>query len=281
MLTILFISIIFSGFLVVFIFAFLSREKIKRYREILSGIRPKAVSEENTRKGKTKEQIELELLIINNNKFLRVLGLIDKNIKLKLFFALLSALVVYLLTGEKDMKILVVTIIISIILPGIITDKVIKTKIKTIMDDLTGFIDLTAVCVQTGMPISTALKRVATDFKMLNPDLTYVMLRILRKAELTSMVQALDELAISLPTQEIRMFITVMQQSLNFGSSIYDQLIQLSADIREMQLLKIEEKLGSLSAKMSGPLILFIMFPIVILILAPGFMRVFSSGQIF
>ena len=87
----------------------------------------------------------------------------------------------------------------------------------------------------------------------------------------------MQDLAISLPTTEIRMFCTVLQQSLNFGSSIYPQLIQLSSDIRELQLLAIEEKLGTLSAKMSIPLIIFIMFPIIILILAPGVMRAFPN----
>lgn len=103
------------------------------------------------------------------------------------------------------------------------------------------------------------------------------MLRIIRKSELTGLSQALQDFSIPLPTTEIRMFCTVLQQSLNFGSSIYSHLIQLSADIREIQLLIIEEKLGTLSAKMSIPLILFIMFPIIILILAPGIMRVFPN----
>ncbi|HDR1302031.1 TPA: type II secretion system F family protein [Pasteurella multocida] len=145
------------------------------------------------------------------------------------------------------------------------------------MVDLPGFIDLVAVNVQTGISIDAALKQVAIDFKKLNPDLTYVMLRIIRKSELTGLSQALQDLSISLPTTEIRMFCTVLQQSLNFGSSIYSHLIQLSADIREIQLLIIEEKLGTLSAKMSIPLILFIMFPIIILILASGIMRVFPN----
>ena len=162
-----------------------------------------------------------------------------------------------------------------IIVPGFLTGFVLKSKTKKIMNDLTSFIDLVAVNVQTGVSIEAALKQVATDFKKLNPDLSYVMLRVIRKSELTGMSQALQDLSISLPTTEIRMFCTVMQQSLNFGSSIYDQLIQLSSDIRELQLLTIEEKLGTLSAKMSVPLILFIMFPIIILILAPGVLRVF------
>ena len=43
--------------------------------------------------------------------------------------------------------------------------------------------------------------------------------------------------------------------------------------MRKSQVLSIEEKIGKLAAQMSVPLILFIMFPIVILILAPGMMQ--------
>ena len=231
-------------------------------------------------KNKTKQQIELELLLINNNPLLKVLGIIDKNIKLKLAIMTLVFFVYYLFFGrDTDGFSLVISCVLIfigiIIVPGFLTGFVLKSKTKKIMNDLTSFIDLVAVNVQTGVSIEAALKQVATDFKKLNPDLSYVMLRVIRKSELTGMSQALQDLSISLPTTEIRMFCTVMQQSLNFGSSIYDQLIQLSSDIRELQLLTIEEKLGTLSAKMSVPLILFIMFPIIILILAPGVLRVF------
>ncbi|NOI26317.1 hypothetical protein F0243_24565 [Vibrio mediterranei] len=57
------------------------------------------------------------------------------------------------------------------------------------------------------------------------------------------------------------------------GSSIYDILIDLAEDIRATSNLELEEKIGKLSAKMSIPLILLIMMPIVILIIAPGLMR--------
>ncbi|MEC8483612.1 MAG: type II secretion system F family protein, partial [Pseudomonadota bacterium] len=50
----------------------------------------------------------------------------------------------------------------------------------------------------------------------------------------------------------------------------------LSSEIRAVQMLSIEEKIGKLAAKMSVPLILFIMFPIVILIAAPGVMRMIN-----
>ena len=52
-----------------------------------------------------------------------------------------------------------------------------------------------------------------------------------------------------------------------------EQAQHLREDMRKVQILTVEEKVGKLSAKMSVPLILFIMFPIVILILAPSIMQ--------
>ena len=277
----LLIYLLVIAFSLVLLFISISGGKnLRRNEDILAGRFSEANESDAANKNKTKQQIELELLLINNNPLLKVLGIIDKNIKLKLAIMTLVFFVYYLFFGRdaEGFSLIISCLLIFIgiiIVPGFLTSFVLKSKTKKIMNDLTSFIDLVAVNVQTGVSIEAALKQVATDFKKLNPDLSYVMLRVIRKSELTGMSQALQDLSISLPTTEIRMFCTVMQQSLNFGSSIYDQLIQLSSDIRELQLLTIEEKLGTLSAKMSVPLILFIMFPIIILILAPGVLRVF------
>lgn len=265
-----------------FVIALNGYKKWKKDKDMLSGIMPESKVIEQTPKGKHKQQVELELLLINNNPFLKFIATIDKNLKAKLLAIFFSCGVYWILnagTPLNELSIPMMLILASVILiPGILTNVILKGKIKRIMADMPGFIDLVAVNVQTGITIDASLKQVASDFKKLNPDLTNVMLRIIRKAELTGLSAALQDLAVSLPTTEIRMFCTVLQQSINFGSSMYPQLIQLSADIRELQLLTIEEKLGTLSAKMSVPLILFIMFPIIILILAPGVMRVFPNG---
>lgn len=276
----IYILLIIFGFVVLF-FAFSHKKKLERGREVLAGERPKDKSSNEVQKGKSKQQIELELLLINNNPVLKFLGIVDKNIKVKLLIMFTLAGLYYLYSLGKEsadwLTVFALILVVTILIPGILTNSILKSKIKKIMVDLPGFIDLVAVNVQTGISIDAALKQVAIDFKKLNPDLTYVMLRIIRKSEITGLSSALLDLSISLPTTEVRMFCSVLQQSLNFGSSIYNHLIQLSADIRELQLLAIEEKLGTLAAKMSIPLILFIMFPIIILILAPGIMRVFPN----
>ncbi|PJG83360.1 type II secretion system F family protein [Caviibacterium pharyngocola] len=278
----IFLLLTVSGFLFFFT-AIISKNKLSRNKDILSGKVPKEKKSQDNEKEKNKQQLELESLLVGNSKYLSFIHKIDKNLKYKVAISLVIFLFYFLLfadnsANKKDMAMVFGGIFVAmIIIPGILTKMLLKRKIKKIMSDLPGFVDLVAICVQTGMTINASLLRVAEDFKTLNPDLSYIMLRIIRKAEIVGLLAALDSLPASLPTREIRMFTTVLQQSLNFGSSIYSHLLQLSSDMREMQLLTLEEYLGTLSAKMSVPLILFIMFPIVILIVVPGFMRVFPN----
>lgn len=267
--------------IVVLILGFMSKRKLDLYMSIVTGMHPSEKKDQEVKQNKSRQQLELELLMVNNSTFLRFLSLLDKNFRIKYLTVLLLSVIYHLFNLDESLTdflmVAGVFLVAVIVLPGILTGSVLKRKIKNIMNDLPNFVDLVAVSLQVGLGLEAALRQVAIDFRKLNPDLSFTMLRILRKSEIASLSGALQDLSISLPTTEIRMFCTVLQQSLTFGSSIYDQLIQLSSDIREMQLLIIEEKMGTLAAKMSIPLILFIMFPIIILILAPGAMRVFPN----
>ena len=82
---------------IIILFAALSaRKKFLHNREVILGERPKDTDEDENNKGKTKQQIELELLLINNNPVLKTLGIIDKNIKVKLLIMMALFGVYYL-----------------------------------------------------------------------------------------------------------------------------------------------------------------------------------------
>ncbi len=230
---------------------------------------------------KSKKQLEIENIIAGNHALIHFLVMLDKNVKVKFSLIFATLIGYYFWTDiNKPADLLLPGLFIMVffvIFPAMLGGMLIKGRLKKMMEDFPGFIDLVAVNLQVGLSIEASIKYVANDFSLLNRDLALVMLRMIRKADVTGLETGLQDLAQSLPTPEVKMFCTVLQQSLNFGSSIYSHLIQLSADLREMQLLVIEEKLGTLSAKMSIPLIIFIMVPIIILIVVPGFMRVFPS----
>lgn len=138
-------------------------------------------------------------------------------------------------------------------------------------------IDLLAVCVQTGMTIEAAMNYLSKEITSFDKDLGVILNKTNDRTKIIGLEQALEELYIRVPSNEMRSFVMTINQSLQYGTSIYHVLTTLSADIREVQILSIEESIGKLSAKMSIPLILFIMFPIIIIVAAPGVLRAFGA----
>lgn len=152
-----------------------------------------------------------------------------------------------------------------------------RSLTHTISAKLPYMLDLMAVCVQTGMTIEASISYLAREMAAFDRDLSYLLTRVNDRSRIIGLERALDELYQRVPSNEMRSFVMTLNQSLHYGSSIYGVLTTLSADIREVQLLHVEEKIGKLAAKMSIPLILFIMIPIVILIAAPGVMRMLGN----
>ncbi|MEZ8103529.1 type II secretion system F family protein [Vibrio clamense] len=168
-------------------------------------------------------------------------------------------------------------LVLCIIVPDAILDSRSKALRNKISNQLPYLLDLMAVCVQTGMTIESAMSYLAKEMKGFDKDISHFLNKTNDRSRIVGLDKALDELYAELPSNEMRSFVMTLKQSLQYGTSVYQVLTTLSADIREVQMLGIEEKIGKLAAKMSIPLIVFIMLPIVILIAAPGVMRMMSG----
>lgn len=190
--------------------------------------------------------------------------------------------VITFMTYQSLEPILIISIIsLWVILILIVPDSILDSRVKKYRSDMTRqlpyLIDLLAVCVQTGMTVEASMGYLASEMKGFDPKLARLLERTNERAHIVGLDKALDELYVHIPTPEMRSFVMTLKQSLQYGSSIYMTLTTLSSDIRKVTMLNIEEKIGQLAAKMSIPLILFIMIPIVILIAVPGVMRMFAG----
>ncbi|AIU86949.1 type II secretion system F family protein [Pectobacterium odoriferum] len=174
--------------------------------------------------------------------------------------------------------IMMLILILVVVMPAMLVGSMVKTKVKLMLDALPYFVDLTAVCVQAGMTVESSIKFVSERSGDLDENLSSLMRHLIKRAEVSGLEEALLELYRAMDMTEMRMFCSSLQQSVHYGTSLYEGLIDLSKDIRDLQLLESEEKIGSLSAKMSVPLIIFIMFPITILIAAPGILRIMKNA---
>lgn len=184
----------------------------------------------------------------------------------------------YYLAWSQTLLIVLVSVWLVLILIGPDSYLALRAKqlTKSVASKLPYMIDLMAVCVQTGMTIEAAISYLSKEMVAFDKDLSYLLNKVNDRARIVGLDPALQEMYQRAPSNEMRSFVMTLKQSLQYGTSIYGVLTTLSSDIREVQLLHVEEKIGQLAAKMSIPLILFIMIPIVILIAAPGVMRMMN-----
>ncbi|MFD1800834.1 type II secretion system F family protein [Mixta tenebrionis] len=273
-----FIIIFFTGIVLAYL-ALRQQQQWKQKRKIID-------PDNEERKLLSKALLDYEALIIANSSWLSFLKRMDESLSLKFricgAIALLLLLCKWLGFIEIEMKGLAMCVLLAlvvvIVLPGILIRPGVTNSIKKMMDALPYFVDLTAVCIQAGMTVESAVKFVAERSDDLDKNLASLMRYLTKRAEVSGLEDALTEIYHSINITEMRMFCGTLQQSVHYGTSLYDNLMELSKDIRELQLLDSEEKIGKLSAKMSVPLILFVMFPITVLIAAPGILRIIKNG---
>ncbi len=193
-----------------------------------------------------------------------------------LLIFILGALGILKYDKQTQAIIIGVALVLVILIPPRIKNYVMKKKTKKINVDLPYVIDIMSICVQSGMTIENALIYISKNIQFINSDIASLLERTAIKIEVSGIVSALDQLYEEVPSAEVRMFCTTLQQSITYGASISTVLVELSKEMREMQLLSVEEKVASLSAKMAAPMILFIMFPILAIVAGPGFIRMMA-----
>ncbi|MCW8327421.1 type II secretion system F family protein [Photobacterium sp. SDRW27] len=188
---------------------------------------------------------------------------------------LITGLIIALTNMELTNKGLVgaLCLIAILVVPDMFLDLKKKAVAKKTSRQLPYMLDMMAVCIQTGMTIEASLGYLSKELMAFDKDLCYHIRKTADAAKVQGLEKALYDFGDRLPTPEVQSFIFTLIQNLQYGTSIANVLSSLAEDMRKMHVLAMEEKIGKLSAKMSIPLILLIMFPIVILILAPGIMQ--------
>jgi tight adherence protein C len=248
------------------------RRKVRRLLEMNSheGFSRSQASDDTT---------PVEKILTRTSRLVFISSMLDKNVIAKA--VIVSTLVailfllnvtVYEMSTSMMLLAFIGIIIVVILLPSKIKNSTINKKMKRISTDLPFVIDMVAVSVQSGMTIEKALRYIGDNIIDINPDIASLLDRTMLRTDVSGIGAALDQLYEDVPCEEVRMFCSTLQQSIKYGSSVYQVLIELSQEMRQMQLLSTEEKVASLSAKMTVPMIIFIVFPLLVLVAGPGFL---------
>ncbi|WP_261815595.1 type II secretion system F family protein [Vibrio gallicus] len=195
---------------------------------------------------------------------------------------LLAISIISIVLFVHDTKEMVIGFMMAVVGVIIVPDMYLAWRKKKLVEknsrQLPYMLDMMSVCVQTGMTLEAAFRYLGDELKSFDKDLCYQIRKTSDAAEVKGMEAALVDLTRRIPTPQVRSFALTLTQNIQYGTSVAPVLSDLAEDFRNEQILVMEEKIGKLAAKMSAPLILFIMFPIVILILAPGVTRMMTGN---
>ncbi|MCV6587619.1 MAG: type II secretion system F family protein [Marinobacterium sp.] len=202
----------------------------------------------------------------------------------KLCVALLLALASWLLLPQPTMLLQLLFAIVALVLGSMLPEFYLQRRAKEISGKISATVpdamDLLVICLEAGMNIDRAFRRVGEELRTVAPDLSRELLATEAELQvLPDRQKVMEDLAWRVQVEEVEQMVFTLIQAERFGSPVAPTLRQLAADMRHLQLLRLEERLGKIPARMSLPLMLLIMFPLVVLIAGPPIITLIRSLQ--
>jgi tight adherence protein C len=163
---------------------------------------------------------------------------------------------------------------VGMLAPNYILHKLLDSRMKQLRNGFPDALDLLVVCVESGLGLGPALQRVANELGVSHPELSFELATV--TAEIRAGVQretALKNLADRTGLTDIRGLVSLLVQSMRFGTSVADALRVYSDEFRDKRMQAAEEQAAKLSTKLIFPLILF-MFPVFFIVaIGPAVLR--------
>ena len=182
---------------------------------------------------------------------------------------------------EIDSNVLLIVLLFIVVFVIIVPDLLVKRqtnrKIKKVSRDLPLVIDMMAIMVRSGMTVESCFRYLSTRVKPINRDIAAILERACLMMDVNGIELSIDLIQREVPSKEMRMFCVTLRRSISYGNSIYDTLLDLSAEMREMQRLTIEEQIAALAAKLTIPTMVFFLAPVLVIIAGPVFMSIVST----
>jgi tight adherence protein C len=163
--------------------------------------------------------------------------------------------------------------------PAVYVDKRISVRRVQHRMGFPDFMDLLVVCADSGLSMEASFERIGREMGESYPSLTAnIHMTNLEIRAGRPLKDALERFADRLGLEEARQFATLINQSLDLGSSINDALRVYSDDMRHKRLSLAEEKAYALPAKLSLPMMICIFPVLFVVILLPVFIRLHSGN---
>ena len=135
-------------------------------------------------------------------------------------------------------------------------------------------LDLLVICAEAGLSLDQAIEQVSENLRASNPvvaeefAITASEMRVL-----SNRGEALENFARRTGVASLRSIIATLNQAIRFGTPLAQSMRVLAAEMRNMRLLRIEERAARLPVLLAIPLALFILPSLLLVIGTPVALR--------
>jgi tight adherence protein C len=141
-------------------------------------------------------------------------------------------------------------------------------------------IDLLVVCSEAGMGLESGLERVAQEMGQTNPAMARVLYGLLDDLRiLPNRADAFEKFGSM--SEGLRRFGSMVSQSLQYGTPLSQALRGIAVDLRRERITKLEERAHKLGAKLTIPMVLFLLPAMFVILGGSSFLHLVSAFKQF
>ncbi len=198
-------------------------------------------------------------------------------------FLLIKLIALPAMPAQKFLALTLLSAVIGFYLPDYHLYRRAKEKKARIFEGFPDALDLLVVCVEAGMGLDAAIKRVGDEMALENKVLSdeFRMLSLELRAG-KSRSDALRNLAFRADLEDVSSLVTLLIQTDRFGTQVAQALRVHSDAMRTKRYQRAEEAAAKLPVKILFPLVFFILPGLIITLLGPAaikFYRVILKGS--
>jgi tight adherence protein C len=162
-------------------------------------------------------------------------------------------------------------------LPSYVLDKMVTRHMTKLRRAFPDALDLLVVCVESGLGLAAAIQRVADELMVSHPELSTELALV--NAEMRAGVdrsRALKNLADRTGLADIRGLVSLLVQTMRFGTGVADALRVYSDEFRDKRMQAAEEQAALIGTKLIFPLVLCLFPSFFIVAIGPAVLRLMA-----
>jgi tight adherence protein C len=177
---------------------------------------------------------------------------------------------------------LILPVCVGAVLAGFVMPEVYIKNIATRRRDILNHVlpeglDLLTICVEAGLSIDAAFRRVSREMQGSMPELAAEFeITAIELTYLPDRQQALENLSERSDSPAMGALVNALRQTEKYGTPLAASLRILAQEFRQTRASKAEEKGARMPALMTVPLMVFILPTLIAVLLAPAIMSAFS-----